>query len=280
MLKIVTLLLLLTALHFHIFAQIPNYPQIWTVGTAKTIGKGKFDVSILRPSRYGIGKKSEISLHPIAFFVLPHIDYKKNWLDANIKIATVHGFHYPKIVLKQIQKHEIQNYIPLTDTVPHIFAFKNEILFSTVLKKKTSCTPPNYVLTLKLGNKFAIKGEGSEPPFFDEKYFYQETSTYRKNLLWYIGMDLDGHLTDFFDFTVDLDFQTINFIDDWAITHKTLLRTPLGKRSFILFGYWASFGTYPSGNRFGIVPLLDFSWEFSRKHSKSKELNLFEDKMF
>ncbi len=271
--KIYILILLLIFL----FSQ-KSYSQqeIWTVGTAKTIPKKNLDLSVFMPLRYGITNTLEVFGQPYAFLILPNVNIKKMWLDKEWKISTVHGLNYPTIFLRTIRKFDIEKSIPRDTAVPQIVAFRNEILFSKMLKKKTSCNPSNYLLTIKLGAKFAYKSE--KPRFLPilRPVIFQETSIYHDNILLYIGVDLDGHIDETLDFTLDLDFQSVGVdMKYWAIQHKGLLRWHAGKRTTIVVGYLASYGNYPDKNRVYIMPLIDLIWRFKAK--RGKELKLFEE---
>ncbi len=252
--------------------------EFWTVGTAKTVEHRNFDASLLRATHYGLTPTLEIAAHPVLFLALPHVNFKKTWYDGSFKIATIHGFHYPKFALSIIRDLKIGNLIHPDSLIPSIYAFRNEIIVSFLLKKKTSCTPPNYLLSIKLGNKFAFMND-STLPVIDKPYLYQETAIYHpKQKLWYLGVDLDGHLTQSIDFSVDMELQTIDLISDWAVSHKGLLRIPVGERSTFTAGYWLSYGSYPTKNQFAIVPFIDYSWIIVRKNKK--EMSLFKEKMF
>jgi len=69
-------------------------------------------------------------------------------------------------------------------------------------------------------------------------------------------------------------------IDDFAIEHKGMLMMALTEKLMILGGYKLSYGTYPSGTKLGIYPMLDISWKYIFKQRKAKQKDLFKEKMF
>ncbi|RLD78040.1 MAG: hypothetical protein DRJ10_10980 [Bacteroidetes bacterium] len=255
--------------------------EIWTVGTASTIPEGHLDVSIFRPARYGITKTLEVSAHPFLFPVLPNGQVKKTWHKKEFVFASVHGINYPSMFLNITRKRDNPELIPIDSVVPQLFAFKNEVIVSKILKKATTCDAENFLLSLKLGVQFAFQFGENTLPLIQRPILYPRTSIYHKKLLWYVGADIDGHLNSFINFSADIDFLSVGLgIDDFAIEHKGMLMTPLTERLMILGGYKLSYGTYPSGTKLGIYPMLDISWKYIFKQRKSKQLDLFEDKMF
>ena len=269
-----SLILIFIFSHLQLSAQF----ELWTVGTGKTIHEGNLEVSIFRPARYGITRTLEVSAHPLAFFVLPHAQVKKNWYDREISVATIHGLNYPTIFLNIVRKRNNENLIPIDSVVPQLFAFKNEVIVSKMLKEATSCEAGNYLLSLKLGFQFALKFGNSTLPYIEKPIIFQRTSIYHDKLLWYVGADLDAHLNSFINYSVDVDFLSIGFdIEDWAIEHKGMIMWKFTNSLMALIGYKISYGTYHGNPGIGIYPMADISWTYKFKLKKEKQLNLFQN---
>ncbi|MBN1250822.1 MAG: hypothetical protein JXR51_02085 [Bacteroidales bacterium] len=272
------LLILLLVFNFKSFSQL----DLWTVGTARTIQKNRLEVSAFRPARYGLTNTLEISAQPFVFFFFPNAQIKKNWYNRSFSIATVHGINYPSIFLNIVRKRDYEKIIPVDSVVPKLFVFKNEIIFSKILVERTSCEAENLLLSLKIGVQFALKFGESTLPLIEKPIIYQRTSVYHDKLLWYVGADLDGHINDFLNFSVDVDFLSVgSSINDYAIEHKGIILMPITNSLTVAGGYKISYGSYPSGNKFFIWPLIDISWTYNFKLSKPKQLDLFKnDKMY
>jgi hypothetical protein len=260
---------------FYSFSQM----EIWTVGTAKTIPQGHLEISILRPARYGITKTLEVSAQPIIFPVFPNAQVKKNWYDKKFSIATVHGINYPSLFLKIARSNKPDALIPRDSVVPQLFVFKNEIIGSIMLKEATSCEASNYFLSAKIGTQFALKFGESTLPDLEKPVLYPRTSVYHDTLLWYVGVDLDAHLNEIINYSVDVDFLSVGLrIGDWAIEHKGILMMKLTNSLMVMAGYKISYGTMPTRNKFGIYPMADISWTYKFKTEKSKQLDLFDNR--
>lgn len=265
-------------------AQIP----IWTIGTPKTIQKKEFNLSMFYFSKYGITKKLEIQTKPLEFALIPHLNIKKtwyyrkathdkNWLKSrSLIIGTIHGINYPTLFMKLIKNRNFKNLINENAEIPNIFAFRNELLISTMLKNKTSCESSNYLLTLKIGTKFSIIKGLNTLNYFENSFLFRETSTYHERLLWYLGLGLDGHLYSNLNFSVDFNYYSVGLKTYYrSFEHNGLIYWYAGKKSKIrmALGYKASFSNFPF-QKTGIFPMFDITYIFKR--DKRNGSGLFE----
>lgn len=261
-----------------ILIPVQSYSQMemWTVGTAKTIPEHQLEISIFRPARFGISKTLEVSAQPFAFAFLPNAQIKKTWYDRKISIATVHGLNYPTIALNMLRKRNKEDYIPIDSVIPKILTFKNEVIFSKMLKEKTSCEAENYLLSLKIGFQFAAKKGESSLTHIEKPILYPRTEIYHKKILWYVGLDLDARLNHFLNYCIDVDYMSVGSDkNDWAVEHKGIIMMKLSRSLMIAAGYKLSYGTYNEQeySKFGIYPMIDISWVY--KFRKKKQMGLF-----
>jgi hypothetical protein len=272
---------------------LPAFGQqpFWSVGTAKTLPKNNLEVSVFEKSRYGLTKSIELSAHPLAFFIIPHIDVKKMWINTirpndakfwpkhRLIFSTNHGINYPSILLKTARNTQFMHLLPRDSVIPGILAFKNEALFSTFLKPRTSCTPDDYLLTMKIGTKYAFPFKKDTVLPIDKSVLYRETSIYQKKLLWYVGADLEAALTENFNYSVDIDFYSVRLaVERWSVEHKGLIIWQMTQRIRACAGYKLAYSQLATRNKFFIMPLVDFTWTFAFKNASS--LNLFEDGIY
>ncbi len=252
--------------------------ELWTVGTAKTIPEHHLELSVFRPARFGITKSLEVSANPFAFIMFPHAQIKKNWYNRRFSVATVHGINYPSMALKMLKKRNKEEYLSEDVVVPTIFALKNELIISKLLKPKTTCDADNYLLSLKLGVQFASTSQNSTLTSIEKPMLYPRTEIYHKRTLWYAGLDLDARLNSFINYCIDVDYLSLGGeIKDYAIEHKMLVMTKLTNSLTIMAGYKLAYTTYDNKQavNLNIVPLVDISWVY--KFPKRKELGLFKD---
>ncbi len=268
------------------FAQNP----IWSVGTAKTIPKRQYEISIFEPARYGLTNSVEIGAHPLAFFAIPHIYLKKMWLDKTISkeskfmpnrrfmVATLHGINYPTILLNFVKNRGIRNLLPQDSVISGILAFRNELLISTFLSPRTSCDAENYLLTWKLGIKNALDfGKVTAPPI-DRSILYRETVIYQKKIVWYTGLDLDAYYNERVNYSLDFDFYSVGKFEKMSVEHKGMVIWHFTDKLRGMLGYKVAFGTTDTGSKFLFMPLFDLTW--CLKRSSGSNLNKFDKNMF
>jgi len=263
--------------------------QLWTNGTANTIGHKDIQIAALSPSIYGISESMDISSHVFACIFAPNVSLKKNWLKkSRLSIASGHGIYYPTPLAKQIAS---RNYFPsLTDStiIPDVIAVRSELLISYGWGE-TDCpaftgeefNPENtfrghtQLVTLKLGIQSGFNR--GIFPLVNEPLLFQRSYYYNNNLCYYAGFDIDGHMTTFIDYAIDLDYY--NFSEGvYALEHKGMIKWFMGKKFFhLMLGYHVSYADTPTGSEFLFGPMLDFVWIM---HRNKMELGLFGKKMF
>lgn len=251
--------------------------NLWTIGTAKTLQPKSCEIGVFSPLRYGINHKVEVQTFILPFVLTPNVRFKIHWFTTRkweILVATRHAVYYPTLGMNIIYKKEPLGIDWLNEKysssefyeptrIVNTFTFANELLLSKMLIPKTSCTPPNLLLTLKLGiaNSVFTKKEHHIPKI-NKPMLYQRTAVLHDSVLWYIGLDLDGHINSFLDFSVDIEFLSVDWgVKDYNIEHKGLLIMPIG--SFRLAGgYQLAYGSYPEKKKFFAMPLIELVYRF------------------
>jgi hypothetical protein len=280
-----------------LFFSIPLVAQydLWTIGTAKTLAPNMLEVSLFQPLRYGITTRVEARTFLFPNILCPNIGTKIHWYtikDYEILISTRHHFYYPTPAIKFLSKNvpfgidyydpnkgqgirRMQepffdsisppplSYEPLNDIIiPNIFTFQNDLLISKMLVPRTSCTSSDLLLTLKIGAIFSkISGKSTLPLVLDPM-IYQRTSVFHDTVLWYVGLDLEGHINDIMDFSIDAEFLSVDWkVKDWAFEHKGLFVFNFND-FHLAAGYQFSYGTYPDKNKVFIMPVIDLTYRF------------------
>ena len=280
--KIIIILIFFLQINSFCFAQNP----LWRVGTAITIPKKEIHTNLCYFSKYGLTDRIELQSKPLAWVKHPNFNTKITWFkykgqrhtnfirSKSFVIGSIHGINYPTGTLRYIQKKNIRNLIPADAEIPPIFAFRNELLITTNLQRRTSCKKTNLFLTLKIGAKFALKTDKTTLPYFSQSLYYRESSIYHDKLLWYIGLDLDGKLSYSTNYTLDIDYYSIALkTEHWAIEHKGLLYWRLGyeKRIRFVLGYKVAYSNYPQTN-ISVTPYFDIGFMFTPKREDHSRL--------
>lgn len=252
--------------------------QLWQVGTAITMPKGWFDKGVFQPLRFGLTSKTELSAYPVLMAFMPNLAVKHRWhiTDKKWFLSTKHGVYYPSMLLKRTVGGGPKYLLPSTTKVPFLLPTYHEFLASKYLKPKTSCDYADYLLTLKVGFAFTIgKATDSDMSSIDYPFVFHPTQTYYQRFFWYVGADLEARLTDFLNYSIDLDVQSVQFLKHWAFSHKGLLVWPINNRWTLAGGYRLHYGAYPFGTQFKAMPLVDISYKFRFLKKKRFEKGLF-----
>ncbi len=274
------------------YVQILNAQyDLWTLGTAKTIAYKEYETGLFSPLRYGISPRVEIGSYILSNVFCPNVRGKIHWFTIKkwgILVSTRHAAYFPTSGLNYIGRKDPTNtemlkpdippplvYSPekqysweVKPKIPFIVMFSNDILLSKLLVEESSCKPSNLLLTLKLGLVKTFKKGESNMPVIDEPLLYHRTSGFRDTILWYAGVDLEGHVNAFFDFSVDADFLSLDWdVEKFAIEHKAMLIYPVSNFR-IIGGYKFTFGEYPDGFRPFISPVFEITYHFKIRGSQ------------
>lgn len=260
---------------------------IWTNGTAKTIAYRNVEISLLRPARLAVGRKSELAMHPIGTFALPHLFFKHEWFTFKFRKHTYlfssrHGLYYPTVAERFAAKRPgLFKLFRPEDVFNHALGFQNEILISRWLKPPSQCYPGNNLLTLKLGAKYSFGLEKPYSPAAPQVILYRETKVFEPKLVSYIGLGIDAHLNSTFNWFADLDFyNTGQFLEDFNIEAKAGIMGYSGRHWSALVGAKGGFASLGGDNRLFVFPVADIAYTFKRKGKRKKEMGLFGNEVF
>ncbi len=266
--------------------------QLWTVGTANTLGTKDLRIAVFQPSAFGLSNNLELQAQPVAMLIAPNLALKKRWKNKEkFSLATKHGIVYPSFALQQLANAELLSDLAQTDQIPGIFHFKNEILLSIgwgkvlcpsftskEFNRKNTFLGPTRILTFMLGLQNGVQFGDGELPAIEEKYLFHHTFPYHGFYFLNFGVDFDARLNTYFDYAVDIDYLHLEG-NHYAIEHKALINWWVGRKFFhVAAGYQLSYGEYLEGeSKFFVGPVIDLMWTMRRNRI---DLGLFGKKMF
>ncbi len=251
---------------------------VWTVGNARTQPEKQGELALLWKSRYGLNERTELSINLLGTIFAPNVSIKRNWLKKKKSwyLSTRHALYTPYTGMIILEKRNYNEYV--ADPKLNII-MTNELLFSKWLKKATTCTFPNHLLTITAGFKYPfMKNENyKEKPdslLIKNEYLYLQTvPIYPALPIWYFAVDLDGFITESMNYAFDVEFYSKNWnIDSYILQNKGLLIFGITKNIRLAAGYQLYFT-----NKIGVSPLFDLIWNFRR--TKKDDRKLFDKKM-
>ncbi len=239
---------------------------IWNTGQADTIEKGRFEVGIFQPLKYGFTNSIEFSTYPLVNFIMPNFSIKKNYLKKyKWSLSSEHFISYPTLLLKLISKKGVGGLLPSTakENIPQQIYTEHSIMFSYNLSKYFIITPKISVSIPIIFNSY------KKFPTIDMFLLYPRTAPFHGDFVYTLSLDIDGLIWNKLYYSIDLDYYNnlaINIYNSEGIgssyEHKFMLIWKNSKTFSIYAGYKLIYGNYPYGSQLNIVPLVDLAWGF------------------
>ncbi|MBC8183861.1 hypothetical protein H8E88_22435 [candidate division KSB1 bacterium] len=235
---------------------------LWSQGTAHLLPKGRIEVGLFQPLRYGWSENLEFATHPLLNFLMPNLGAKWSHKPvAGFFISTRHSFYYPTPLLRVVSREGIGGMISPEFNIPHMISLYNEILFSKQIT-------PNFLFTGKAGFAFALKsGNLDSRSTIDLPLIFPRLAIFYNGYGFRFGGDLKGKLFKRWFFLVDADlFYVPDENEGFAFEHKGLILWTKSARFQITVGYKLSYAEYPFGTQWHLLlPIFDFQWAWQLK---------------
>jgi len=230
---------------------------LWANNTTKTLKKGRKEIGIFSPLKFGLKDSMEIAVHPIYFFIIPNIELKKFWKSfGGIDFATKHKFSYPTLLYKTISKNGTGGVLPATSTIPQMFKFNNSIMFGkTVNEYLTATINAGVDLTLSFGE--------SNFPEIEYHILYPRTYSYNNLFTPYCGVDFTGKFFGnfYYDYEFTMFFMT-NENKGSILENKFKFQWNISDKLAAKAGVLVVYGKYPYGFDSGVFPVFDLMYGF------------------
>lgn len=258
-------IIFLSSLPLSAFDTLGLQDQTWSIGTAELLPQRRVEIGVFQPLRYGVSDKLEFSTHPLLFFVMPNFDIK--WAHGKyggFKIASAHGFTYPSMLMNLVAKEGIGGLISPEFDIPHILSFQNALLASRDVFN-------GHLFTGTLAFNVAVASGDLDPrTTIDLPVVYPRMSVYYNDFGFRVGADMKGPLFRRFGYAVDAElfyYPTGEPDVNSAFEHKGLLYWNKSSTVQFCVGYLLTYGEYPFGTQWHLLPLMDVQWGWSRKDS-------------
>jgi len=259
-----SLLMLLIAFFSLIVVGNQKATTYWNTGQADTIEKGRFEVGIFQPLRYGLTNDIELSTYPIMDFIMPNFSVKKNYIkNTKWSLSSEHFTSYPTLLIKMISKEGIAGLLPSTakEDIPQQIYTEHSIIFTYNLSKYFIITPKVSVSIPIIFNSY------KKFPTIDMFLLYTRTAPFHGDFIYTLSLDIDGQIYKSLYYSIDFDYYNnlpINIYNSEGISsnyeHKFMLIWKNSPNFSIYAGYKLIYGNYPYGSQLNIVPLIDFAW--------------------
>lgn len=240
------------------FAQkpLPPEPPYFFSNTAYTLPPRRGGFSLLHTSRYGITRRMELGFHPLLVFLSPDIELKWKQIETpGYTLSSFHSVNYVSPLLRTVQIEGAGGFISPEFEMPEMFAFQNGALFSKKLRE-------GHHLTGKALFEFSVH---SAPPdersTIDLPIVFPRSAVYYKGYGFIAGVAAEGRLFGRFAYLAASEayFFPKGGLDFFSESSLCLI-WQTGKRFMLLGGAELTFGEYPFGAQWHLLPVLDFRW--------------------
>lgn len=241
--------------NFRLYGESANMPQ-----------KYSFKYSIFEEAEYGISEKLSVKGHPIMIFFSPSVSVKYNFhKENNLTISSIHGFNYPSFLMNLVKSKGTGGFISPEYKIPFLLSLRNSILATLLLEG-------NVFLTGILGFELALNNFDLDPgTSVDLPIILPRSMVYYKNYGFTIMISAEGVLINNFDFHFKSElflfpFESDRYDYEYQETSNSIFWELSGnlfwniRKSFKMgIGTRLSFGTYPFGNQWHLLPFIDFA---------------------
>ena len=250
--KKIILTLIIAIFAFSVQAQLN-----WSENSVKTLKKGRKELGLFAPLKYGLKDSLELSVHPLYFFIIPHVGMKKHWGSiGSWELGSKHNFVYPSLLYKAISRRATGGILPETAKIPHLFKFNNAILFGKELNE-------HHSLTLKAGLDLTLSlGEGDFPEI-EYHIVYPRTYAFNNLITPYLGAGATGQLFRKVNYSYDLTtFFFAKAYKGMNVENNLKIQWNKSDKFAVRAGVLYVSGTYPFGKDSKLFPLFDIMFAF------------------
>lgn len=229
----------------------------WSGSSALTLPRGRVELGLTSPSRYGLSDRLELGVHPIWFFALPHAEAKFRFFERpRLALAARGRVSYPSAFLGLISREGSFGLLPETSEPPVALMLEADAVV-------TSEVHAGALASLSLGLAVAPHASFSEEqlPLLDFPFLYPRFASLYSPLVPRAQVNLESAL--FLGFHLDLEFRayfmpSLPYVGTALAMEQALaLEYRFGERAAVSLGARLGEAEYPVGQRVHVLPFAD-----------------------
>ena len=226
----------------------------WSTNGSQLLPKGNKEVGLFAPLKMGLRDSIELKIHPIYFFIMPHVGLKKYWKSFGVyNLMSKHQLAYPSLLYKVIARRGTGGILPATSKIPQMIQLNNSISIGRKFN-------PNFEINGGIGLDMTFSF-GKDKRFPEIEYFFAYPRTYSYNNFTtpYLTLDLNGQLFGRFTYAYDFDaFFLTKAYKGSIIEHRLKVQWNKSDKFAIRVGVLQTSGRFPYGKDNKILPVFDF----------------------
>lgn len=254
---------------------------IWSSETAYSVQKKTGNISVLTPSRLGLGKNFELSTMLPENYLAPNLILKKSYPFKKFIWAHRHALYSPTIGLNWAQKNGYKSIVAPEVEIPFIMSLRNELIASYQIGSDPECSkgPPYLIFTGGLAIDAGFPFEKNYLTHINEHILGSRSPALTgQGAFLSARLRVDGRITNAIFAEGDIKFFFGNFINNnFSFEQHAGIQLFLMRNFSITIGYTFSYGHFSNSN-FKIFPYADLSIYFGKK--KGRDVGLFKKGMF
>lgn len=241
--------------------------MIWKNSTAKTLSEGRMEMGLLAPFVMGLKNNMEISVHPLAFILMPNVKLKKNWSSDNEnqwQFASEHGMTFPTPLLNFLAREGAGGVYPASETAPPILTFKNEFIATNFYHEE-------HAVTFKTGIEVnLLSSQYGNFPEVELLYFYPRMASYSNPFTFNAAVGFTGDISKSLSYAADFTFYYIPNDEPTTVFEiEPKLYYYISSNLRVLGGVILTTGNVPHEKQdFRAIPFLDLQFTLFQKNRK------------
>ncbi len=229
----------------------------WSGNHAQTIPRGRVELGLLQSSHYGLSDRVEVSIHPLLFFALPHIEVKALAAAHGALSLAVRGrLLYPTLFLALVSREGAGGLLPKSSEPPQALQIEGDIL-------GTAAWAEQQLGSVRLGLAVAPHAvfEPEQLPLLDFPFLYPRFAPLYTVLVPRAATAFEGRALGPLFYDLELSGYLMPELPDvgtaWALEQAMALEYRFGDRLAFSLGLRTSEAKYAYGTRFHFLPHLD-----------------------
>ena len=228
--------------------------------SARTLPKGAWSKGVFEPLRYGVSDDLTLSVRPLEMVLMPNVAVKRQWGDliSGVLLSTEHNVTVPTPLLRQLARPGIGGVLPPDSTIPWGFISGHTVFLSSDVDEES--------LTGWAKMEFGLGFGDSDVPTIDIPLAYRKTAVAQNGLALLAGLRSSEILHSGLGYVAQVQAWSLPMNDmDWGLEVQLegLWQPTSGFQ--LHTGALLSYGEFPYGDNFHILPTFDMVWAWGGK---------------
>jgi len=216
------------------------------------------ETGLFAATRVGLQSDIELQVHPLWFFLAPHVGAKVQWLrSAAYTLASRHTASYPTPLVKFLSREGTGGVLPVDTVVPHIVNLTQDLLL-------TRHFGAEQAVTVRAGLRLAGSFGDSTLTTIDLPVVFPRTHAWHEGVVGEMGLAWQGRIQGPLYGSLAIDaFRMPGDQGSYSVEQTATLCWRITNRWALMGGIKYVSGEYPFGEQSHLLPVTDLSYSWS-----------------